>query len=151
LVQARVVFTYPGEQGQPSAFLRFQLLPHAFGGSYPTQDVGAGTLALFTGEYQVSETDVSVPGYGGDLTMGRSHSTLTGDPSGPAGVFGPGWTADFAGQGVGLAGYLVTDHTGLDGTFVLTSPEARRASMPTNSEAPALWTLASTSVSGRPR
>ena len=123
LVQARVVFTYPGEQGQPSAFLRFQLLPHAFGGSYPTQDVGAGTLALFTGEYQVSETDVSVPGYGGDLTMGRSHSTLTGDPSGPAGVFGPGWTADFAGQGVGLAGYLVTDHTGLDGTFVLTSPE----------------------------
>lgn len=123
LVQVRVVFSYPGEQGQASSYLRFQLVPHAFGGSYPTQDVGAGTLALFTGEYQISETDVSVPGYGGDLTMARTHGTLTGDPAGPAGVFGPGWTADFADQGAGLAGYVVTDHTGLDGTFVLTSPE----------------------------
>ena len=123
LLQVRVVFSYPNSQGPTTQFLRFQLVPHAFGGSYPTQDVGAGTLALFTGEYQISETDVSVPGYGGSLTMARTHGTLTGDPAGPAGVFGPGWTADFAGQGAGLAGYTVTDHTGLDGSFVLTSPE----------------------------
>ena len=107
-----------------SGIYRFQLVPHAFGGSYPTQDVGPGTVALFTGEYQIVETDVSVPGYGGELTLGRTHGTLTGDPSGgPAGVFGPGWTADIAGQGAGVAGYTVTDHTGVDGTFVLTSPE----------------------------
>lgn len=123
LLQARMVFSYPGAPDQPSPHHLFQLVPHAFGGSYPTQEVGAGTLALFTGEYLVSETDVSVPGYGGNLTMGRSHATLTGVTAGPEGVFGPGWTADFAGQGAGLAGYAVTDHTGLDGTFVLTSPE----------------------------
>ena len=102
---------------------RVLLIPHAFGGSYPTQEVGAGTLALFTGEFQVSETDVSVPGTGGNLTVGRTHGTLTGDLAGPAGVFGPGWTADLAGEGAGVAGYVVTDNTALDGTIILTSPE----------------------------
>ena len=122
-VQLRVVFSYPGSVEMPSPMQRVMLIPHAFGGSYPTQDVGAGTLALFTGEYQLSETDVSVPGTGGNLTVGRTHGTLTGDLAGPAGVFGPGWTADFAGEGAGAAGYVVTDNTALDGTIILTSPE----------------------------
>ncbi|MFT3834491.1 MAG: DNRLRE domain-containing protein [Micropruina sp.] len=122
-VQVRVVFTYPGSVEMPSPLQRIILIPHAFGGSYPTQEVGAGTLALFTGEYQVSETDVDVPGTGGNLTVGRTHGTLTGDPAGPAGVFGPGWTADFAGEGAGVAGYVVTDNTAIDGTLILTSPE----------------------------
>ena len=123
LVQVRVVFSYAGGVTKPSPLQRVILIPHAFGGSYPTQQVGAGTLALFTGEFQFNESDVSVPGYGGNLTFGRTHSTLTGDQAGPAGVFGPGWTADFAGQGAGLAGYVVTDNTALDGTFMLTSPD----------------------------
>ena len=122
-VQLRVVFTYPGSVDMPSPMQRIVLIPHAFGGSYPTQEVGAGTLALFTGEYQVAETDVSVPGTGGNLTVGRTHGTLTGDLAGPAGVFGPGWTADLAGEGAGVAGYVVTDNTGLDGTIILTSPD----------------------------
>ncbi|HOQ53183.1 MAG TPA: hypothetical protein PLF56_06160, partial [Micropruina sp.] len=121
-VQLRVVFSYPGNVTMPSPMQRVVLIPHAFGGSYPTQDVGAGTLALFTGEYQLSETDVSVPGTGGNLTVGRTHGTLTGDLAGPPGVFGPGWTADFAGEGTGAAGYVVTDNTALDGTLILTSP-----------------------------
>ncbi len=124
-VQLRVVFTYPGNAEMPSPMQRIILIPHAFGGSYPTQEVGAGTLALFTGEYQVSETDVSVPGVGGNLTMGRTHGTLTGDLAGPAGVFGPGWTADFSGEGTGLAGYVVTDNTAIDGTIILTSPDGQ--------------------------
>lgn len=125
LLEVRFVFSYPGDaKPQISKIHKFQLVPHAFGGAYPTQDVGPGTLALFTGEYQLSQTDVTVPGNGGELTVGRVHGTLTGDPAGPAGVFGPGWSADFAGQGAGLAGYTVTDHTGQDGTFVLTSPDA---------------------------
>jgi RHS repeat-associated protein len=122
VVQLRVVFNYPGGVEMPSPLQRVQVIPHAFGGSYPTQGVGPGTLALFTGEYQLSETDVAAPGVGGDLTFGRTHGTLTGDLAGPAGVFGPGWTADFAGEGAGLAGYVVTDNTALDGTIILTSP-----------------------------
>jgi len=121
-VQLRVVFAYPGSVEMPSPLQRVMLIPHAFGGSYPTQEVGAGTLALYTGEYQLSETDVSVPGVGGNLTIGRTHGTLTGDLAGPAGVFGPGWTADFAGEGAGVAGYVVTDNTAIDGTIILTSP-----------------------------
>jgi RHS repeat-associated protein len=123
LVQVRVVLAYPGGLEKESPLQRVILIPHAFGGSYPTQTVGAGTAALFTGEFQLSESDVSVPGYGGALTFGRTHLTLTGDQAGPAGVFGPGWTADFAGQDTGLAGWVLTDHTSLDGTFILTSPE----------------------------
>lgn len=122
-VQVRVVFTYPGNVTMPSSLQRIVLIPHAFGGSYPTQEVGAGTVALFTGEYQLSESDVSVPGVGGSLMVGRTHGTLTGDVAGPAGVFGPGWTADFAGEGAGAAGYVVTDNTAVDGTIILTSPE----------------------------
>lgn len=122
-VQVRVVFVYPGSVEMPSPLQRVILIPHAFGGSYPAQEVGTGTVALFTGEYQVSETDVSVPGTGGNLTVGRTHGTLTGDPAGPAGVFGPGWTADLAGEGTGAAGYAVTDNTAIDGTIILTSPE----------------------------
>lgn len=121
-VQVRVVFIYPGNVQMPSPMQRVILIPHAFGSSYPTQEVGAGTLALFTGEYQVSETDVDVPGTGGNLTVGRTHGTLTGDIAGPAGVFGPGWTADFAGEGAGAAGHVVTDNTAVDGTLILTSP-----------------------------
>lgn len=123
LVQLRVVFTYNGGVTNSSPLRRVILIPHAFGGSYPTQEVGSGTVALFTGEFQVSESDVSVPGYGGGLTFGRTHLTLTGDQAGPSGVFGPGWTADFAGQGAGLGGYVVTDNTAVDGTFLLTSPD----------------------------
>lgn len=117
------MFTYPGSVEMPSPMQRIMLIPHAFGGSYPTQEVGPGTLGLFTGEYQMSQVDVSVPGTGGNLTMGRTHGTLTGDMAGPAGVFGPGWTADFAGEGAGVAGYVVTDNTALDGTIILSSPD----------------------------
>ncbi|MGC3994758.1 MAG: RHS repeat-associated core domain-containing protein [Propionicimonas sp.] len=122
-VQLRVVFTYPAGVEMPSPMQRVVLIPHAFGGSYPTQDVAVGTLALFTGEYRLSMTDVSVPGTGGNLTVGRTHGTLTGDLAGPAGVFGPGWTADLAGEGAGAAGYVVTDNTAIDGTLILTSPD----------------------------
>ncbi len=123
VVQVRVVLAYAGGLEKKSPLQRVILIPHAFGGSYPTQAVGAGTAALFTGEFQLSESDVSVPGYGGALTFGRTHLTLTGDQAGPAGVFGPGWTADFAGQDTGLAGWVLTDNSSLDGTFILTSPE----------------------------
>ncbi|MCA0294640.1 MAG: hypothetical protein LCH96_04835 [Actinobacteria bacterium] len=121
-VQLRVVFAYPGGVEMPSPLQRVLLIPHAFGGSYPTKEVGPGAISLFTGEYQLSETDVSVPGAGGNLTLGRTHGTLTGDLAGPAGVFGPGWTADFSGEGTGAAGYVVTDNTAIDGTIILTSP-----------------------------
>ncbi|RYG76129.1 hypothetical protein EU513_13845 [Yimella sp. RIT 621] len=105
-------------------------VPHAFGDGYPTKDAGdaaAGQVAQFTGEYQLSSTDVTVPGMAGDLSVGRSHLSMGGDgtlsgwaKTGVASsVFGPGWTASFDGPEAGAAGLSVIDNTGLDGTIVL--------------------------------
>ncbi len=124
LVEVRVAFTYPGGAGveKNSPLQRVQVVPHAFGGSFPTQSAGPGEVALFTGEFQLSQTDVSVPGYGGALSLGRSHLSMAGTPAGPAGVFGPGWKADLAGPDEGVGGFAVTDRTAQDGSLVLASP-----------------------------
>jgi hypothetical protein len=99
-------------------------LPHAFGAGYPVADAGVGQLAQFTGEISLSDTDVSVPGYTGDITISRSHTSFDGDgsvaawPSDPVtGVFGPGFTANLEGGDAGLAGLQVVDNTGLDGSI----------------------------------
>lgn len=123
LVEVRVVFSYPGSVTKASPLQRVQVIPHAFGGSFPTEEFGPGQAALFTGEFQLSETDVEVPGYGESLTLGRSHLTLAGEPAGPTGVFGPGWVADLNGPEAGAAGYTVVDRTAVDGTFQLVAPE----------------------------
>ncbi len=81
-------------------------VPHAFGDNFPTTDAGPGQVALWTGEYSMNASDVSVPGYVGDLSLSRTYSTL-GDNTGTAGpgsVFGPGWSASFDGTDVGVAG-----------------------------------------------
>jgi RHS repeat-associated protein len=102
-------------------------VPHAFGNGFPTTTAGPGQVALFTGEFNTSATDVTVPGYTGALTVSRSHSTFgnstaaAADPS--TAVFGPGWTAQLEGSDVGNAGLQVADGTGLDGTMAFIDAE----------------------------
>jgi RHS repeat-associated protein len=67
--------------------------------------------------------DAEVPSYAGSLSVGRSHTSLAGPVAGPAGVFGPGWTADFTGPDAGAGDLTVTDATTQDGAFFLTDPE----------------------------
>lgn len=97
-------------------------LPHAFGNGFPTADAGPGQVALFTGEFTTSVTDVQVPGYAGSLSLSRSHSTYGNgaDAAIPPAqqVFGPGWTAALDGSDAGLAGLTVYDNTHLDGSLV---------------------------------
>lgn len=124
LVEVRVVFAYGGSVGEkPSPLQRVQTIPHAFGGSFPVEDFGPGQAALYTGEFQLSETDVDVPGYGESLTLGRSHLSLAGTPAGPAGVFGPGWKADLTGPETGVGGFAVIDRMTSDGSIMLQDPE----------------------------
>jgi RHS repeat-associated protein len=104
----------------PTRVLR---VPHAFGEGFPVADVDAGQVALWTGEFATTATDVTVPGYGSDLSISRTHSTYAGEPTVAAGVFGPGWTASLDGPEAGFAGYQLLDNTRLDGTLVLLSPE----------------------------
>lgn len=130
LLDVQVCFTYAAASTpqctwsqSPRSVTR---VPHAFGGGYPVADAGPGEVALFTGEFNTSGTDVSVPGYASDLTISRSHTSFDGDgttagwPSDPmTGVFGPGWTASLEGPDAGAAGLQVIDNTRQDGTIAL--------------------------------
>ncbi len=96
-----------------------QRIPHAFGDTFPTADAGPGEVALWTGEFNIESTDVSVPGYTGDLSISRSHMTYETPTDQINGAFGQGWTAQFDGADAGVAGSQVIDQTRTDGTLVL--------------------------------
>ena len=125
LLDVQVCFTYSSpaltrctwttkDKASPSV-LR---VPHAFGNGYPVAEAGPGQAALYTGELNVSDTDVTVDAGGTGLSIGRTYSSLAGGAS-SAGAFGPGWRASFHGPDAGLAGFLVADTTGIDGTISL--------------------------------
>lgn len=92
-------------------------VPSAFGDGFPTAAAGPGQVALWTGEYSQSATDVDVPGYGGNLSISRTYSSDQAPDSAP--VFGPGWSASFDGDDSGVAGWDVVDNTAFDGTMAL--------------------------------
>lgn len=110
--------TWNATKGSRATVVR---VPHAFGDSFPTADAGPGQVALWTGEFNTSATDVSVPGFVGDLSVSRSYSTLAG--TNDSSVFGPGWRASFEGTDSGVAGFEVVDNTDVDGTIVLVDEE----------------------------
>ncbi len=123
LLDVRVCFDYFTGLEKCSPASQVQTVPHAFGSSFPTAPLGLGEVSLFTGELEVSETDVEVPAYTGTLSLGRSHLSYAGQPASPAArVFGPGWTADLAGPSTGLAGFTVLDRTAEDGSITLQAP-----------------------------
>jgi RHS repeat-associated protein len=110
--------TWNNDQAARSTVVR---VPHAFGVDFPTAEAGPGQVALWTGEFNTSVTDVSVPGYVGDLSVSRSYSTQSGTDASSA--FGPGWSASFDGTDIGVAGWELVDSTGLDGTIALVDDE----------------------------
>ena len=122
VLQVRVVFTYPGDVKMPSPAQQIQVVPHAFGSSFPTKQVGPAEVGLFSGELRYSATDVDIPGPDDSLQFARTHLSLAGESAGAAGVLGPGWVADF-GNGEGASGFVVLDRTGSDGTITLMSPQ----------------------------
>ena len=73
---------------------------------------------------------MSVPGYTGDISISRSHTSFAGDgqvSTWPAdsvtGVFGPGFTANLDGSDAGLAGLTVLDNTGVDASIAFVDEE----------------------------
>ncbi|PRY56998.1 RHS repeat-associated protein [Knoellia remsis] len=134
-LDVQVCFTYTGgANGTQCTWSQSPMtvtrLPHAFGAGYPVAEAGPGQVALYTGEVAMSGTDVSVPGYTGDISISRSHASFNGDgttsnwPSDPVtGVFGPGFTANLEGSDAGLAGMAVVDNTRVDGSIVFIDGE----------------------------
>ncbi|MCG8927447.1 RHS repeat-associated core domain-containing protein [Lentzea sp. CC55] len=118
-VQVCLVYTSTTQCTWSQAKSTVLRVPHAFGNGYPTADAGPGEVALWTGEFRTEETDIEVPGYTGELSVSRSHSTFAGPTDAVSGVFGPGWTARFEGADAGAGGLQVIDNTRLDGTIAL--------------------------------
>lgn len=137
-VELQICLTY--DSGTQCTWTNDQLtalrVPHAFGNGFPTAGAGPGQVALWTGEFNTSATDVSVPGYTGDLSISRSHSTFASPDTVAAGVFGPGWSAQLDGPDAGLAGLQPIDNTHIDGSIafldadgsalVYVAPQGRR-------------------------
>jgi RHS repeat-associated protein len=126
LIDVQLCFTYSASgtrtctwTATASSKVSVVRVPHAFGDGYPTADAGPGQVALWTGEFQASATDVSVPGYTGDLSLSRSQATFDAPADAVNGVFGPGWTASFDGPDAGVADMQVVDATAGDGTVAL--------------------------------
>ncbi|SCE72700.1 RHS repeat-associated core domain-containing protein [Micromonospora mirobrigensis] len=61
--------------------------------SAASTDVGPGSVNLITGNYTLTDTDVSVKSYGSDLTLSRSYNTRRSTETDPSGMFGPGWVS----------------------------------------------------------
>lgn len=121
-LQVRVCFTYGAAVNCADTGGDVTRVPHAFGNGYPIAEAGPGQVALWTGEFSTSTTDISVPGYTGDLSIARTHATYAEAGSSAevvTGAFGPGWTANFDGPDAGVAGDELIDSTTYDGTLVL--------------------------------
>ncbi|WP_164512415.1 DNRLRE domain-containing protein [Nocardioides baekrokdamisoli] len=121
-LELQVCVTYPGTSycTWTNQQVRTIRLPHAFGNGFPTTHAGPGEVALWTGEFTTTATDVTVPGYNGTLSLSRTHSTFAGPVDPAESVFGPGWTASLDGTaGSGLAGDQLVDNTQTDGTLAL--------------------------------
>ncbi len=119
-LDARVCFNYSGSPAQRcTAVSQVNLVPHAFGDSFPNADVGPATVALMSGEFQTVESDVSVPSYDGTLSLTRTYQSFGNAASPAQGVFGPGWIANLQGPEEGMAGTQVVDKTATNGTISL--------------------------------
>jgi RHS repeat-associated protein len=56
-----------------------------------TTEVGPGTVNLLTGNYTISRTDVSIPGFGSALEFARTHNSREASATEDTGVLGRGW------------------------------------------------------------
>ncbi|MEU7587300.1 RHS repeat-associated core domain-containing protein [Micromonospora sp. NPDC049230] len=61
--------------------------------SAASEEVGPGSVNLITGNYSLSDSDVSVDSFGSDLTVTRSYNTRRANDTDAANMFGPGWVS----------------------------------------------------------
>lgn len=102
---------------QCTGYRTIQLVPSAFGGNFPTADVGPASVALFTGESAISGIDAA------DTVAGisRTYSSYD-DATLSAGLFGPGWSTSMVSAPSPGSQADVIDNRSKDGTFVIEYP-----------------------------
>jgi RHS repeat-associated protein len=67
-----------------------------------TAPIGPGAVDLLTGNFTVSASDVSIPGWGSTLEFARTHSSRDAAAN-PQGALGPGWKPGVAVEEAGAA------------------------------------------------
>jgi RHS repeat-associated protein len=87
------------------------VVPHAFNSVNPTASAGSGTVALLTGELQLSVSDASQSLPEGALSISRQYLSYDGPQISSQAVFGQGWRASFSGIDSGAATLSVADTT----------------------------------------
>lgn len=115
-IELRTCFAYSGTPSTVCSSVRpVQLVPSAFGGTFPTTEVGPSSVALTTGEATITEPDAVDTAAG----VGRTYATLDGSTltNGATGAFGPGWSTTLMAAGDTSA--EIVDHRSLDRTIVL--------------------------------
>lgn len=115
-IELRVCFNYTGTPSQVCSkdARRVQLVPSAFGGNFPTTEVGPASIALFSGEAAISETDAIDTTAGVGRTFTSYDSATASSETGP---FGPGWATTLIADD--NTGSEVVDNRSKDRTIVL--------------------------------
>jgi RHS repeat-associated protein len=125
LIDLQVCFSYDGGVSLCAVENGAQLVPSAFGGNFPTTDMGPAQVALTTGEMALSESDAADQSAG----IGRTFSSYNAGTI-ANGPFGPGWSAAI--QASADSSATLIDNRAQDGTFVLvTAGDASQIFTPT--------------------
>ncbi|WGL51871.1 DNRLRE domain-containing protein [Nocardioides sp. BP30] len=112
----RICFIMPGDISKCAIESGAQLVPTAFGGDFPSTDLGPAKVALTTGEMSLSEQDAAdaSAGIGRTFDSYDSSSLSAGARTDP---FGPGWSTTL--QAPGDAAATLVDRRDQDRTLVL--------------------------------
>jgi RHS repeat-associated protein len=118
-LQVRACFTQAAANQWCTSGTTVLLAKTDFSAGAATSSIGPGSVSLGTGNFAVSEADVSA----GGLSIARTHTSLipAAASSGPAGVFGPGWQIAEFGAGAG-AGDLTLVDSSASGFVTLKDP-----------------------------
>jgi RHS repeat-associated protein len=100
-IQVRALFDATGPSGY-SVPVNATVNRSIGGPKDATAPIGPGSVDLLTGNFTVSATDVSIPGWGSTLEFSRTHSSRNAATS-PQGALGPGWKPGVAVEEAGAA------------------------------------------------
>jgi RHS repeat-associated protein len=100
-IQVRALFDATGPSGY-SVPVNATVNRSIGGPKDATAPIGPGSVDLLTGNFTVSASDVSIPGWGSTLEFARTHSSRNAAAT-PQGALGPGWKPGVAVEEAGGA------------------------------------------------
>ncbi len=110
-VQIRAHFD--DDAGSPTNTVAASYKPNGLGADYAREQLGPGEVDLLTGNFLLSDDDVTIDSYASDLTVRRTYASRMAQPASgePAGIFGPGWLASAPVDAAGADYVMLDDQT----------------------------------------